>query len=371
MPANNEIYDITFVGKDYCPISEAIEYAKKFFDFQNIKCTPEEMLQQFLEEVTGENGTCKSEFIVGSSAEGRKRNSPRLLYKWYEKKQEYYFQGIVGVLKKEITVSINENETQKFRVILQIRSRFDAQDDQKCSKPYFLCSMLLSNKLKIHDNNVPVNEDEVFDYLMLFWFREKLREATRKGYYKTYRRFEKNDDRVKGTIDVSRHIKLNIGQNNGKIAYSYRENTGNNYLNMLIVAAYQYLKKRYTDLVTENFDTDRDVKETIDYLLSKTDFTDGNTSFLVNRNLRPIAHPYFTEYEHLRIICLKILRADGISIFGDNFEQETKGILFYVPDLWEDYLQEKVIQKATAPPITCKPQYEVKTFGYYKSAKKY
>lgn len=140
---------------------------------------------------------------------------------------------------------------------------------------------------------------------------------------------------------------------------------------MLIVAAYQYLKKRYTDLVTENFDTDRDVKETIDYLLSKTDFTDGNTSFLVNRNLRPIAHPYFTEYEHLRIICLKILRADGISIFGDNFEQETKGILFYVPDLWEDYLQEKVIQKATAPPITCKPQYEVKTFGYYKSAKKY
>lgn len=97
------------------------------------------------------------------------------------------------MLKKEITVSINENETQKFRVILQIRSRFDAQDDQKCSKPYFLCSMLLSNKLKIHDNNVPVNEDEIFDYLMLFWFREKLREATRKGYYKTYRRFEKND----------------------------------------------------------------------------------------------------------------------------------------------------------------------------------
>ena len=36
-----------------------------------------------------------------------------------------------------------------------------------------------------------------------------------KGLYKTYQRFEKNDDKLKGTIDISRHIRLNLGLPSG------------------------------------------------------------------------------------------------------------------------------------------------------------
>ncbi|WP_416373936.1 5-methylcytosine restriction system specificity protein McrC [Mycoplasmopsis cynos] len=61
--------------------------------------------------------------------------------------------------------------------------------------------------------------------------------------FRTYQRFEKNDDKLRGTIDVSKHIKQNMWMNSGLISYSYRENSIDNYTNHLIVKTYQYLKK--------------------------------------------------------------------------------------------------------------------------------
>ena len=84
----------------------------------------------------------------------------------------------------------------------------------------------------------------------------------------------------------------------------------------------------------------------------------------LNKNLKPISHPYFVEYEFLRIICLKILRDEGLSIFDGTLENETQGILFYLPDLWELYLEREVISKALPENITCKSQFKVYNFGY-------
>lgn len=44
-------------------------------------------------------------------------------------------------------------------------------------KPYFLSKMLLRDDIKFSDNNVPESEDELLDYLLLFRFRQQLREA--------------------------------------------------------------------------------------------------------------------------------------------------------------------------------------------------
>lgn len=65
-------------------------------------------------------------------------------------------------------------------------------------------------------------------------------------------------------------------------------------------------------------------------------------------NQSPVAHPYFTEYERIRKICLKILRDEGSSVF-DSDSGEINGFLYYLPDLWEDYL-EKNMRAALALP---------------------
>ena len=108
---------------------------------------------------------------------------------------------------------------------------------------------------------------------------------------------------MKGTLDIARHIKLNSGQKNGCIAYSYRENTINNYLNHLIVAAYYHLKNKYYDLVVDNFDRYYDLIKVFVFLSSDIGFSNANVYYLINKNVKTIAHPYFTEYEHLRFIC--------------------------------------------------------------------
>ena len=181
----------------------------------------------------------------------------------------------------------------------------------------------------------------MYDYMLLFWYKSKLLAAYEKGFYKTYRRFETNGERLKGSIDISRHIRLNAGQNNGKIASSYRENTVNNFLNHLIIAAYEYFKDKYPELIEQNIENDLDIKSIIECIKCEIGYSPMTSKSLIKENNKPISHPYFTEYEDLRVICIKILRDEGISIW-DAEEEKTKSILFYIPDLWEAYLEDKL-----------------------------
>lgn len=206
---------------------------------------------------------------------------------------------------------------------------------------FFLATMLLRDKIILNDNMVFSNEEDIYEYMLLFWYKTKLEEAFEKGFYKTYRKFEANNDRLKGTIDISRHIRLNVGQANGKIAYSYRENTVNNFLNHMIVVAYDCLKKKYPELVEQNFDNDIRLRGIIETIKSEIGYELIDSQQLIKHNNRVIAHPYYMEYEDLRVICIKILRNEGISIW-DAEDEKTKSILFYVPDLWELFLEDKL-----------------------------
>lgn len=273
-----------------------------------------------------------NDFIIGHS----KNTGINNLKLYSEFGDGFYYGGIAGVLRKNVTVSLPEtsdSSAMKFDVKLQITTKFDNSD-----KPYFLATMLLYDKLMLSKNMVPSNEEEIYDYLLLFRFKEQLQQACLKGLFRTYRRFERNDEKLRGAIDIARHIKLNAGQNNGKIAYSYRENTTNNFLNYLIVAAYTHLKEKYYDLVVENIDSNFDLLSVINQLKNDTGFIKGGLRSIISKNLRAITHPLYTEYEELRITSIKILRDEGLSIF-DGKEDDTEGILFYVPDLWESFLE--------------------------------
>lgn len=383
---NKGAYDVSFVGQDYQSIRKAANSMKITLDGEefiidseaNI-CQKDEsntesdqqcaryILDFFLNEVAP-NGYCNSSAIIVNSSQGKNKK----LYDvdFGAEGDKGYFCGVVGVVRKPVYIKLDDenDESVQFNITLQIKSRLDVNCKNEVSKPYFLSTMLLRDKVKLSNNTIPSNEDEIFDYLLLFWFIERLERACLKGYYKTYRRFEGNDDKVKGTLDIARHIRLNMGQKNGRIAYSYRENTINNYLNQLIVAAYNHLKNKYYDLVEDNFDSNDELKNIITFLTNETDFSNTNTKAVLKNNLKTISHPYFTEYEELRLICLRILRDEGISIFDGESNNGTQGILFYLPELWEKYLENKLIKNALPENVTVKSQFEIRNFGCKQSA---
>ncbi|MGL6032851.1 MAG: 5-methylcytosine restriction system specificity protein McrC [Kurthia gibsonii] len=329
---NNAIKDTSFVIKS----DEVSEYIKKCILNNNITIT-----KNFLTQMD------KKGIVNTAIGISKKREEHSLWNPNY--KGNAYFGAVVGVIEDVFVMNLYDEEyveTEemvhlynvkqiKIEIRLQIRSRFDIE------KPYFLATLLLRNKIKLTDNMVSSNEDDLYDYMLLFWYKTKLQEAYEKGFYKTYRRFEANGESLRGSIDISRHIKLNICQNNGKMAFSYRENTVNNYLNHLIIVAYEYLKKKYPELIEQNFDNDLDFKSIVEEIRHATGSNLIESSTFIKENNKPISHPYFMEYEDLRIICLKILRDEGISVWDSEVEK-TKSILFYIPDLWELYLEDKL-----------------------------
>lgn len=331
---NDEKICVTIKGKTFDKIDNdnliADDEAFKPYDIDKIN-----LIREILDEIS------VNTFVVGHSKNTGNNN----LKLYSEFNGSLFYGGIAGVLNTPVTVSLPEKsdsaEATAFKKValdvkLQITTKFDVSE-----KPYFLATMLLYDKLTLSNNTVPTNEDDIYDYMLLFWFKEQLQRACLKGLFRTYRCFEQNDEKLRGTIDIARHIKLNLGQNNGKIAYRYRENTTNNYLNYLIVAAYTHLKEKYYDLVVENIDSNFDLLSVINQLKNDTGYIRGGLKNIISKNLRAITHPLYTEYEELRITSIRILRDEGLSIF-DGEEDEAQGMLFYVPDLWENFVENSM-----------------------------
>ena len=253
--------------------------------------------------------------------------------------------NIVGVYReKEYTRKQGEQgddaqkDTTTYDVTLEIHSRFD----KNIKKPYFLAKMLLEAELENGnlDDFVNLSMDDIFDYLLVYQFKKNLRSAYVQGFYRTYQRFEKNDSRVRGSIDVARHIRLNMGQNNGKVAYSYRENTVDNSLNHLFLHTYQFIKKEYPQVVQKAIDSDREMKDILTKLQQACPgFAATNIRRVMSDHMKRIAHPYYQGYEKLRRTSIDILRRKGLSPFsGDDAAVEGTYMLFYIPDLWEKYV---------------------------------
>jgi hypothetical protein len=342
-------YKIEFTGRDFSKITEVIP--KVITDGSKTVPLSEDqidtILTHFLDDFLEKNkNSNNSSFIVNNY-----KDKPQELYQ--KLGDVNFFQGWVGVIWGEIDIKkgdlgelpeeiVPTEEYLELEITLQILSRFDLCSNGLTGKPFFLSTMLKENP-ELSDNFVPSNDsDSLFDFLLLFVYKQKLEEAYLKGYFRTYHRFEKNDDKFRGHIDVERHLKENCGLRNGKIAYSYRENSVNNFLNHLIVAAYSHLKKKYFSMVNSIFDSNIELKGIIDNLKLAINYPKYDIKKTIVKNLGIISHPYYVEYEELRKICLKILRNEEISIF-DADRQKTDGILFYIPELWEKYLENRII----------------------------
>lgn len=229
-------------------------------------------------------------------------------------------------------VGINETS-------LSIHSRFTHKKDNgevdPSSPDYFLYYMLQ----KVFSVNVfslehaSSRDDKILDFL-LFLFPLMLKNAMSQGLYKEYRRFQHDDDRVKGTIDVNRFIRLDIPFR-GNLSYTFREYSYDNTITQLVRHTIEYITHHPFGNSILNNDS-----ETIEYVRQIKEATPSyclrDRQRVLNENRRPKVHPYFTRYRELQQLCVHILRHESLK-YGQE-KDKVYGILFDGAWLWEEYL---------------------------------
>lgn len=212
---------------------------------------------------------------------------------------------------------------------LIISSRFSTGKED-----FFLSYMLqkvmnLPNLLELSVDSASGNG--TLDILSLL-FPYYLKKAVRKGIFKTYTRNEYNDCNIKGTIDIARHIKQNTPFV-GKIAYTQREQSYDNYITELIRHTAEFIKgKPYGKYVLNRV---KDELKKIDEATPTFRRSDLRRVLAVNKK-NTIRHAYYSEYRELQRLCILILQSSRQDIgFGSN---EVQGILFDGSWLWEEYV---------------------------------
>ncbi|MCH5277619.1 MAG: hypothetical protein J1E80_07265 [Desulfovibrionaceae bacterium] len=175
------------------------------------------------------------------------------------------------------------------------------------------------------------NGAQIFNFL-LFLFPYYLKTALRKGLFKKYIHHRYNDENVRGIIDIARHIEKNTPFV-GKIAYSQREFSYDNYLMELVRHTIEFIKRKLcgnTLLVR--------VKDEIKLVVQATpryEYHDRQKLIEINKK-NPVRHAYFREYRALQRLCLLILQHQKHQI--GSGPRQIYGILFDGSWLWEEYV---------------------------------
>lgn len=224
---------------------------------------------------------------------------------------------------------------------MKIYSRFDNQKHD-----FFLHYMLQKVfSFNIFNLDFTSSEDNVFEFLV-YMFPAMLKKAMRQGVYKEYRKFRHNDANVRGTIDISRHIRENIPFR-GTVAYNTKEYSFDNSITELIRHTIEYIKTIPSgDIILSS---DKTVEDCIKKIISYTpSYSHTERIKIIQDNLLPCNHPFYTEYTALQKLCVQILRQEEIKYGTDD--DRIYGILFDGAWLWEEYLNTLLCEKGFIHP---------------------
>lgn len=258
--------------------------------------------------------------------------------------------------------------TQNYIGLLQIEeknvfigSRFD---DESFFFTQYILDRALGMNINILQNMDPgVGSGDILEQLLAFVFAAQIERAYRKGLYRRYRTYECNDSKVKGKIDITRHIRLNP-LNNGKIAYSYREYTADNDVNKMIFTAYTYLQKRHPNIMKNLEKKRKTVGECITQFRNiMQPASRQEAQKLVQRERRKITHSVYHDWEEVRKTAIILLRHMGISVENDKDKAQNKihGVLINMNWIWEKYL-ESILKDKLKEEYCLKAQHEKKIF---------
>lgn len=252
---------------------------------------------------------------------------PRDLHRYGDEISESH---IISLHDDEISTGnimgfVGVNDTQ-----LDIKSRFAKEDGNDFFLHYMLQKVFSIN---LFDIKHTTNQEDVFDFLV-YLFPHFLKKALAQGLFKKYRRFEYNDANIRGPIDVNQHIRENIPFR-GTVAYSTREHNYDNEVTQLVRHTIEYIRTKEFGANILNNDTE--TKNCVMQIcLATQSYNVRERMKIINQNLRPISHPYFSAYTELQNLCLRILRHESIK-YGQE-KDKVYGILFDGAWLWEEYL---------------------------------
>ncbi len=174
-------------------------------------------------------------------------------------------------------------------------------------------------------------QDRMFN-LLLFLFPRYLKNAMRKGLFKTYISNQYNDFNVKGSVDIARHIRNNIPFT-GKTAYNMREFSYDNHLVELIRHTIEFIKsKPYGHILLSKTKDEADliIKTTAKYKYA------NRQKVIIANQKNVILHAYYHEYAALQKLCIMILQHENHNL-GDGLK-EICGVLFDGAWLFEEYI---------------------------------
>lgn len=220
---------------------------------------------------------------------------------------------------------------------IEINSRFSKLEkttNNEKVQDYFLYYML-SKVFSINVVNMNVGGGSLKELdLLIFIFPRLLKEALRQGVFKQYVKREYNDANVKGTINISKHIRFNYPAN-GRIAYSTKEFSYDNKITQLIRHTIEYL---YTlPMGHALLNGDKEIQECVRLITQSTFlYQKSNRLKVITENNKPLSHPYYTNYKALQSLCLAILKKERISHGLQN--NKVHGILIDASWLWEEYI---------------------------------
>ena len=169
-----------------------------------------------------------------------------------------------------------------------------------------------------------------FDLLLKLSFLSKLKNAYREGEYKSYEKVHKNDTSPRGTIDIARHIKLNLCPENYKVAYSYNEYTSKN--------SYIYLVRLCYEMLFQNGKKPKG-NEVDDLLFKSQDYWSYDKRQIIHKNEnKPITSPLFKCHRDLQKFCLDVLKHKKMTLDSFGTEDGKYGVLIDCAWLWEEYV---------------------------------
>lgn len=238
--------------------------------------------------------------------------------------EDFIIQSVDGRFKTTNIIGLFQCENEQ----LVIESRFSDENN-------FFISYLLQKVIGVP--NI-LSTTSTFDFqeniinLLMYIFPLYLKNAVKKGLYKTYVRKVYNDANIKGPINISNHIKSNTPFK-GSINYSQRELTSNNYLINLIRHTIEFIKQKpgATSILYQVKDEVKDIVEATSYYK----FHD-RLKIIEENKKNPIRHAYYSDYRVLQDLCILILNSSNHNIGTGT--SKVNGIIFDVAWLWEEYV---------------------------------
>lgn len=239
-----------------------------------------------------------------------------------------------------------------------LHSRFDPGETYNFTN-YILSKALQLNSRVFPDMEIGRDRDKMMQLLLAIVFINQIRVAFKSGIYRCYRNYENNDSRVRGRIQVERHIKLNPIFN-GNIAYTYREYTADNDINRIILTAYETLCKGNRAFMRSlmNSPGSRSAKDFFTQLSNiTTPASRQEIQHLLRGNKKKIHHSVYRNWEAVRKTAIQILHHAGIKT-QESGASTVSGVLIDMPKIWEKYL-ERVLQEHGIPGFTCQKEEDI------------